>query len=118
TTQAYISSADGSSQHTIDTTGGAQKIHAGATNVSSATGDAGNVKFSPDPPTGTPSTVGGSLADGTYYYVVTATFAGAGQSLPSGETKVDVTGGGSGRVFLSWAAVDGATGYKVYRGTA
>jgi len=27
-------------------------------------------------------------------------------------------GGGSGRVFLSWTAVDGATGYKVYRGAA
>ena len=64
TTQAYISPADGSSAHTIDTTGGTQKIHAGAKNVATATADAGNVKFSPDAPTLTPSTSGGSLADG------------------------------------------------------
>ena len=83
TTQAYISPADGSSAHTIDTIGGTQKIHAGAKNVATATADAGNVKFSPDPPTLTPSTSGGSLADGTYFYKVTATFA-IGESLPSG----------------------------------
>src|SRR5262249_30666014 len=57
-------------------------------------------------------------ADGTYFYKVTATFA-SGESLPSGETKVDVAGGsGNGRVSLTWGAVDGATGYKVYRSDA
>ena len=61
TTQAYISPADASSAHIIDTTGGVQTVHAGAKNVASATADAGNVKFSPDPPTLTASTSGGSL---------------------------------------------------------
>ncbi|HEV8463176.1 MAG TPA: hypothetical protein VGQ38_20990, partial [Gaiellaceae bacterium] len=113
TTKAYISPADGASVHTIDTTGGTQKLHAGSKNVSTATADGGNVKFSPDAPTLTPSTVGGTLAAGTYYYKITATFA-SGESLPSGEAKVDTTGA-TGRVVLTWTKIDGATGYKIYR---
>src|SRR5581483_10514869 len=115
---AYISPADALLTRTIATSGGNDTIHAGSKNNASTVADAGNVKFSPDAPTLTPSTVGGSLPDGTYYYKVTATFA-SGESLPSAETKVELTGGGgSGRVVVSWTAVDGATGYKVYRGDA
>jgi hypothetical protein len=66
--------------------------------------------------TGTPSSTGGSLATGTYFYKVTALNA-TGETVPSGEISVPVTGP-TGSVALSWNAVPGATGYRVYRGTA
>ena len=79
------------------------------------------------------STTGGSLAAGTYYYLVTAVgpsgeTAGLESvmesiggvptpvSRPTNETSIAVTGSSS-QVTLSWYAVPGATGYKVYRGT-
>ena len=117
TTQAYISSVRVGGI-TIDATGGTQKIHAGARNAGSATADGGNVKFSPDAPTATPLTTGGSLADATYYYKIVAIYS-TGDSLPSAEANAVVTGGGgSGSVSLSWTAVDNVTGYKIFRGDA
>ena len=120
TTQAYISPNDTLSTHTISTSGGTDTIHAGAKNNVSATADAGNVKFSPDAPTLTKSSSIGSLQDGkTYYYDVTATFtAPAGESLPSAEANIttDSTGSNTNEVVLHWTAVQGATGYNVYRG--
>lgn len=65
---------------------------------------------------GTPSTTGGSLATGTYSYVVTALNA-VGETVPSAEISVPVTGP-TGSVALSWDAVPGATSYRVYRGTS
>jgi hypothetical protein len=65
---------------------------------------------------GTASATGGSLATGTYSYKVTALNA-TGETLPSNEVGVPVTGP-TGSVALSWGAVAGATGYRVYRGTA
>jgi len=65
---------------------------------------------------GTPSTTGGALATGTYSYKVTALNA-TGETLPSNEVSVPVTGP-TGSVSLTWSAVSGATGYRVYRGTA
>ncbi|HEX4526420.1 MAG TPA: hypothetical protein VH108_06715, partial [Gaiellaceae bacterium] len=117
TTKAYISPSDnGATVHNIATSTGDDVVHAGSMNVATATGDAGNVKFSPEIlPSSSAVTSGGGLADGTYYYKVSATFA-SGESLPSTEKKVDLSGGGgSGRVVLNWDAVDGATGYKIYR---
>lgn len=60
---------------------------------------------------------GGALASGTYYYVVT-TLTAAGESTKSNEVSVIVPVPGNGSVSLSWTAVTGATGYKLYRGTA
>lgn len=71
------------------------------------------------PPTGltaTASATGGSLATGTYFYVVTALNA-TGETLPSAEVSVPVTGP-TGSVALASSAVPGATGYRVYRGTS
>ena len=116
TTQAWIAPSDAASPHAIMTSGGTDMIRAKSTNAASAIADAGNVKFSPDAPTATPNTGSGSLPAGTYYYKVTATFA-SGESLPSTEKKVELTGG-TGHIALSWGAIDGATGYKVYRGDA
>ena len=65
-------------------------------------------------PTG--SSTGGTLAAATYYYKVTALNA-AGETVGSPEANVTTTGATSS-VALAWAAVTGATSYKVYRGTA
>ncbi len=106
TTEAYIASNDGTAI-TISTVGGTQTIHAGATNNVSATANAGNVKFSPDAPTSTIFSTGGSIdSSQTYYYNVTAlsvnttsTVNGAGQNVASGtlhvlDTSQFNTGGG------------------------
>lgn len=57
----------------------------------------------------------GSSTAGTYYYKVTAT-NGIGESLPS--TEVSVSIGNYQAVQLEWNSVNGATGFKVYRGTS
>lgn len=63
----------------------------------------------------TPSTTGGTLPAGTHYYAVTALTA-------YGETDARrasvATTGATGSVALSWPGVTGATGYRVFRGTA
>lgn len=64
-----------------------------------------------------PSTTGGSLPDGTRYYVVTA-IDPYGETKKSAEVSATITGGGgAGKVTVSWTAVTGATGYRVYFGT-
>lgn len=67
-------------------------------------------------PTLVAATTGGTLATGTYYYKVTA-LDSAGESIASAEASVAVTGP-TGKVTVSWPAVSGATGYRIYRGTA
>ncbi|HEV3345121.1 MAG TPA: PPC domain-containing protein, partial [Pirellulales bacterium] len=70
------------------------------------------------PPQTPPSTnnTGGELPTNTYYYKVTATSA-AGETTPSNEQSIGVTGP-TGEVTVNWTADPGATGYKIYRGTA
>jgi hypothetical protein len=61
----------------------------------------------------TPEGAGGTLAPGTYRYVVTALDA-AGQTVASNEVTATVTAGQ--KVKVAWAEVAGATGgYRVYR---
>lgn len=61
-------------------------------------------------------TSGGSLTDGTpYYYVITA-FNNNGETPKSNEKTVTPSGANQTAV-LSWAQINGATGYKVYRST-
>ena len=62
------------------------------------------------------STSGGTLAAGTYFYVVTA-LNSAGQTTASNEVSVTTTGTTSSNT-ITWSAVAGATGYRVYRGTS
>jgi hypothetical protein len=69
-----------------------------------------------DPPQLDPATdvSGGSLTDGgTYYWVVTATTA-AGETAASNQTSLTVAAPNQ-KARLTWSAVSGATGYKVYR---
>ena len=61
-------------------------------------------------------TTGGTLAAATYFYVVSATNS-IGETLKSNEQSVATTGATSSNT-VSWAAITGATGYRVYRGTA
>lgn len=70
----------------------------------------------PTGPVATGSTTGGTLAAGSYFYKITSTI-GTGESLPSTEASATTTGTTSS-VALTWTAATGATGYKVYRGTA
>lgn len=66
--------------------------------------------------TPTTATTGGTLAAATYYYVVTATDA-SGETIKSNEQSIATTGTTSANT-ISWAAITGATGYRIYRGTA
>ncbi len=63
----------------------------------------------------TTSTTGGTLAAATYYYKVTA-LNGLGETIGSNEQSVTTTGTTSSNT-ISWAAVPGATSYRIYRGT-
>lgn len=63
----------------------------------------------------TTATTGGTLAAATYYYKATAINA-IGETVGSAEVNIATTGSTS-TVGLSWAAITGATGYKIYRAT-
>jgi hypothetical protein len=76
---------------------------------------AGFAVLAPTITTATPGSAG-TLADGTYYYQVTAINGTEGS--PSNEVVVTVSAGGTGSAVLVWEAVAGATGYRVYRGTS
>jgi hypothetical protein len=64
----------------------------------------------------TPSGSGGTFAAGTYYWVLTATNAN-GETLRSNEVSATLSGTTSS-VTINWSQITGATGYKLYRGTA
>lgn len=64
----------------------------------------------------TPSTSGGTLPAGAHFYVVTAVNAN-GETIASSEVTTVNTGSTSSNA-IGWAAVTGATGYRIYRGTA
>ena len=64
--------------------------------------------------TATPGTSGGALADGTYYYVVTAVDP-YGENKKSAEVSATISGGGgNGKVRITWSALSGATKYRIY----
>jgi hypothetical protein len=73
--------------------------------------------YIPGRPAGTPYTSGGSMADGTYYYVITA--VAGGETVQSDESfSITISGGGgSGSVDLTWTSSPGAESYNVYRTT-
>lgn len=62
------------------------------------------------------TTATSSLAVDEYFYAVTA-LGTDGETVESSEVSADVTATGR-RVALTWDAATGATGYRVYRGTA
>jgi len=70
----------------------------------------------PAAPTAATATTGGTIPAGTQSYRLTAT-AGGGETLPS-TAVTQATTGSTSTVTLTWVAVSGATGYKVYGRTA
>lgn len=70
---------------------------------------------SPDLTLGAAGAAGGTFAAGTYYWTATAINAN-GETIPGAEVSATVPLNGTQE--LTWAAVDGATGYKIWRGTA
>jgi hypothetical protein len=62
------------------------------------------------------ATSGGTITAGTYKYVVTAINA-QGETTASNEQTI-VTTGATSTVTVTWAAVTGATGYKLYKTAA
>lgn len=64
--------------------------------------------------TATPATSGGTLADDTYGYRVSAVGAGLSESCAE-VTAIVSGGGGSGSVEIEWTAVTGASAYAIYR---
>ena len=73
----------------------------------------------PAAPTGAPLLTGGSIADGTYYYVITAVNQ-YGETVKGTQSAANVVSGGTGHasIPLTWTAVAGATSYRVYRTTS
>jgi len=71
-------------------------------------------------PTVTPSTSGGYMADGSYYYVICALDRFGGSTVKGTESSVATIsgGGGAGSVALSWTALNQAYQYKIYRTTS
>jgi hypothetical protein len=59
---------------------------------------------------------GGTIAAGTYRYMVVAINAN-GSTMPSNEQTI-VTTGATSTVTVTWAAVPGATGYRLYKTAA
>ncbi len=69
-------------------------------------------------PTGTPVLSGGSMADATYYYVITAVMAEGETGKGTESAAITIAaGGGFASVNLAWTAINGAISYKVYRTT-
>jgi hypothetical protein len=62
------------------------------------------------------NTGAGSLGAGTYYYKVTALDAAGGETTSSSENSQAVGAGSS--ITVNWAAVSGASSYRIYRGTS
>jgi hypothetical protein len=61
------------------------------------------------------ASAGGTFAAGTYYWKITAINA-RGETIGSNEVSATLTL--NQQQVLNWGAISGATGYKVYRGTA
>jgi hypothetical protein len=67
----------------------------------------------PTAPTGTAQTTGGTLAAGSYKYAVSA-LGRYGETIATPIASAVTVTGSTGSVGLTWAAVTGAVGYKVY----
>lgn len=73
----------------------------------------------PPQPTTTTSTTGGTLADGTYSYRVSAVINGIETAASPAKTQA-TTGGGTSTVTVNWTTIaatspySGATAFKVY----
>lgn len=60
---------------------------------------------------------GGAIANGTYFVQVTALIGGV-ETPASNEQSITTTGTGISTITVTWTAVTGSTGYKVYFGSS
>ena len=82
-----------------------------------STEESGTITNTLSAPTGLNAVAGssGTLDDDEYFYTVTA-INDIGETLESTEDSATTSAGaGAGSVALSWTAVTGATGYRIYR---
>lgn len=82
--------------------------------------DGGTIADVLGPPAGLAGSIestGGGLVDTSHFYVVT-TVNTEGESTPPAALKKTLSVGGDGIVDLTWDAVAGATGYRVYHSLA
>ena len=68
----------------------------------------------PATPSGTPTSIGGILAAGSYYLKIVAVDGLGGFSLPSAESAAIVTTGTTSSITASWTAVPGAVSYQLW----
>lgn len=76
----------------------------------------GGVLPAPGKPTATPGEGAGSVANGTYYYKVSA-LDFTGETLCGIESDAVVVTGSDDTIAITWTAVANAASYKVYRKT-
>lgn len=68
----------------------------------------------PTAPTATPSASGGTLASGTDYSYKVSAVGRYGETTATAQASPSTVTGATGSVALSWAAVTGAVGYRIY----
>ncbi len=59
---------------------------------------------------------GGGVIPATYFLRVTTIFPDGRESLGSGESQITISTGGTSTIQMTWDAVTGASGYRVYLG--
>ena len=72
----------------------------------------------PATPTGTPSSSGGTLLSGTYYYKIVAVDSIGSLTTVSSESTGQAVTGPTGSVAVAWTAVTGASSYRIYVGNS
>lgn len=65
----------------------------------------------------TVSDTGGEVTQGTFFLRVTTVYPDGAESLGTGEDQVSSVTGNKAKISLTWDAVEGASGYRVYLGT-
>lgn len=90
-----------------------QALTAGIVPILATIPPSGTAAISAPTITATGAITGGTLAAATYAYRVTAV-NGAGETTPSSEVTTSVASGTTGSVTVTWPAVQGATGYRIY----
>ncbi len=104
----------GSSSNSLDTTG----LYVSHLDKQLVTDYTANFMSLPPAPTLTPHTTGGSIADGTYYFVVTTFGPDGVETIHGAESSTTIAGGGGlGSITITFPSVAGGTAYKIYSST-
>ena len=86
--------------------------------VPAAVGHLASLLGTPATPTGTPSSSGGVMLTGTYFYKIVAVDSTGALSAVSTESSGQSVTGPTGSCAVSWTATSGASSYRIYVGTA